>query len=69
MELTQEAMNLIIKNLFEKVGKTFSIEEEYQKIKNKKSTFSRSQRELVVAVYETANELKLELKNEDIGNI
>lgn len=69
MELTQEAMNLIIKNLFEKVGKTFSIEEEYQKIKNKKSTLSRSQRELVVAVYETANELKLELKNEDIGNI
>lgn len=69
MELTQEAMNLIVKNLFEKVGKTFSIEEEYQKIKNKKSTFSRSQRELVVAVYETANELKLELKNEDIGNI
>lgn len=69
MELTQETMNLIVKNLFEKVGKTFSIEEEYQKIKNKKSTFSRSQRELVVAVYETANELKLELKNEDIGNI
>jgi hypothetical protein len=69
MELTQEVMNLIVKNLFEKVGKTFSIEEEYQKIKNKKSTFSRSQRELVVAVYETANELKLELKNEDIGNI
>jgi hypothetical protein len=69
MELTQEAMNLIVKNLFEKVGKTFSIEEEYQKIKNKKSTFSRSQRELVVAVYEIANELKLELKNEDIGNI
>lgn len=69
MELTQETMNLIVKNLFEKVGKTFSIEEEYQKIKDKKSTFSRSQRELVVAVYETANELKLELKNEDIGNI
>lgn len=62
-------MNLIVKNLFEKVGKTFSIEEEYQKIKNKKSTFSHSQRELVVAVYEIANELKLELKNEDIGNI
>ena len=45
-----------VKNFMDGLGAEIDLDEEYEKIKNKKSDLSRSQRDTVVALVEYKNE-------------
>lgn len=53
---SQEELDKAIRNFMYGFGKEIDLDAEYEKIKNKESKLSRSQRDTVVAIVEYKNE-------------
>lgn len=55
-EFTKEQFDLAVEKFLKDLPENISIEEEYQKILNKKSELSRSQRDTIIAIVEYKKE-------------
>lgn len=53
---SQEELDKAIRKFMDGLGKEIDLDEEYEKIKNKESSLSRSQRDTVIAIVEYKKE-------------